>query len=66
MITFDKKQGMAIDVGEYWGPDAENPERIIVDMNLSDDTEAVEFSYQVDGERIIIGIPVDRLKRLLR
>lgn len=65
MIKVDKEQGLARDHGEFWGPNDEVAQEIIVDMQLEDDGD-VEFSYGIKGKDFILRIPSDRLKRLLR
>jgi hypothetical protein len=65
MITVDKTQDLASDHGEFWAHETESPERVFVDMSLTEDN-SVEFSYSVDGENFILAVPVERLKRLLR
>lgn len=65
MLTVNKEQGLARDHGEFWGPNDEDAQSIIVDMELEEDGD-VEFRYAVDGEDFILSVPSDRLKRLLR
>jgi hypothetical protein len=56
-------QGMFTEVGEYWEPDDEAATRVIIDASLNDELDTVEFSFN-DG--YILGVPVERLKKLLR
>jgi hypothetical protein len=64
MITLDVDGGIATDVGEYWKGGADIPEPIIVGIYMQE--EVVEFNFSVRGKLHTLGVPVDRLKRLLR
>lgn len=64
MITVDRTQGFARDHGEFWGPNSDTPRKIIVDMNL-DENAGVEFAYSVGGKTFILGVPIERLRRLI-
>jgi hypothetical protein len=63
MKVLDIVQGIFTEVGEYWEPDDESATRVIIDAGLNDDLDTVEFSF---NGGYILGIPVDRLKKLLR
>lgn len=72
MVTFDKEQGIANDIAEYWAPDAETPKQIVVGMTLKDNEDTVEFYFVMgeadeEGEHHthILGVPIDRLKKLI-
>ena len=66
MYALDMEQGIAVEVGEYWEEGAESPQRVFVDIMLNEE-ESVEFSYELpDGDHVILGVPIDRIKRLLR
>jgi hypothetical protein len=63
MKVLDIEQGMFTEVGEYWEPNDESPTRVIIDASLNEVFDTVEFSF---NEGFILGVPVDRLKKLLR
>ena len=66
MITLDIKQGIAT-VGEYWGEDDDNPTQVIVELNRTDEGSVeVAFEPPKHNGRIIISVPVERLRKILR
>lgn len=65
MITVDKEQDLASDHGELWEAESDSPIRVFVDMSLTD-TGDVEFSYDAGNGSVILAVPTERLKRLLR
>jgi len=68
MIAIDTKQGLATEVGEYWGAESEEPEPVIVTISINEENSSVEFSYAFPhgSGSVILGVPTDRLKRLLK
>ena len=65
MVTFDKEQGIANDIAEYWAPDATTPKEITVGMTLKDNEDTVEFYFVMGHHTHILGVPIDRLKKLI-
>lgn len=66
MKVLDTDEGTAVE--EYWPADHDSPVRVITDITLTEEG-LVEFSYEIPGHRngsVILGVPLDRLKKLIR
>jgi len=61
MITFDKENGLATDIGEFWAKNSEDKKDVIVEMALGETEDTVEFIFLGMNLRV----PTERLKRII-
>lgn len=69
MTVFNKEEGLATDVGEYWDVGAESATPVIVVMSIDENLDSVDFCYHAfegSDDPVNLVVPVDRLRKLLR
>jgi len=61
MYVFDKQEGMACDIAEFWDVGGESGKETRVDMSIGESGDTIEFTFE--GMNLVV--PIDRLKKLL-
>jgi hypothetical protein len=68
MKTLDLIDGTAVEVAEYWEQEADSPVPTVVTITVDIEEDAVEFAFETpeyEGN-VILCVPMERLRRLLR